>query len=238
MTGAREAARLITKALQPGLVPVNDPEYRELLARYRGDVDFAATVDEVCSGLELIVLDVSERGLIIAPASRESRFSLRLTDLRQSLDNNQKIALLLAHLAVSAVFYPTTSALEDEAVIPLPASVARIRDTLLALAARLAESPPPDDADETGEALRPGWELLRRLPVVNPKAERASASSVEGFVRLALNHMREYRLVRLERENEDSSQTLYTPTHRLRVHLRELTWPRLFALVCRNSEDE
>lgn len=228
MNGPREAACLLSKALQPSLSPANDTEYRELLAHYRGDAEFARMVDDITLGLELIILDVSERGLIVAPASRESRFSLRLTDLRQNLSNEQKVAFLMAHLAICAVFFPTMDCLEDDALTPLPASVARFRDTLLGLAGRLAERISPD---MPGAELQPGWELLKRLPAALPKSERASLSSVEGFIRLALSHLVEHRLVRPARENEDENQTLYTATHRLRVHLRELTWGKLFDIT-------
>lgn len=224
MTGPkREATRLLYKALHLGLSPANDAEYRELLGKYRADGAFSEAVQEAAIGLELEILDVSERGLIVAPSSRESRFSLRLTDLRQHLSGKQKVALAMAHLAISAVFFPTTDRLEDDAKTPLPATVGRFRDTLLSLVSRLA--------NESAEELLPGWELLKRLPPVNPKAERASTNSVEGFVKLALKQMTEYGLVRLERESEDEAQALYTATHRLRVHLRELTLRRLFDLT-------
>jgi hypothetical protein len=224
MTGPkREATRLLYKALHLGLSPANDAEYRELLGKYRADGAFSEAVQEAAIGLELEILDVSERGLIVAPSSRESRFSLRLTDLRQHLSGEQKVALAMAHLAISAVFFPTTDRLEDDAKTPLPATVGRFRDTLLSLVSRLA--------NESAEELIPGWELLKRLPPVNPKAERASTNSVEGFVKLALKQMTEYGLVRLERESEDEAQALYTATHRLRVHLRELTLRRLFDLT-------
>ncbi|CAJ0780694.1 hypothetical protein LMG18090_01224 [Ralstonia mannitolilytica] len=224
----REATRLLYKALHLGLTPANDLEYRELLARYRADGAFAETVEEAASGLELTILDVSERGLIVAPSSRESRFSLRLTDLRQHLSGDQKVALAMAHLAISAVFFPTTDRLEDDAKTPLPATVGRFRDTLLSLVNRLADA---GLSDESAEEFLTGWALLKRLPPVNPKAERAATNSVEGFVKLALKQMAEYGLVRLERVSEDEAQTLYTATHRLRVHLRELTLPRLFELT-------
>ena len=229
MTGPqRDATRLIYKSLHLGLSPTNDAEYRELLGKYRADGAFSEAVQEAAIGLELVILDVSERGLIVAPSSRESRFSLRLADLRQHLSGEQKIALAMAHLAIAAVFFPTTDRLEDDAKTPLPATVSRFRDTLLSLVNRLAETDAPV---ESTEDLLAGWELLKRLPPVNPKAERASTNSVEGFVKLALKQMAEYGLVRLERESEDETQALYTATHRLRVHLRELTLPRLFDLT-------
>lgn len=74
----------------------------------------------------------------------------------------------------------------------------------------------------------PGWQYLKRLQAVNPKAERASSSSVDGIVRIAVNKMLEYGLLRLVRDSEDEAQSLYGPTYRLRVHLRELTLPGLF----------
>lgn len=223
-----EATRLLYKALRLNLSPVTDTEYRELLARYRADGAFAEAVDDAASGMELVILDVSERGLVVAPSGRESRFSLRLSDLRQHLSAEQKVALAMAHLAISAVFFPTTDRLEDDTKTPLPATVARFRDTLLGVVSRLAEMERPGEfADE----LLPGWELLKRLPAVNPRAERASTNSVEGFVKLSLKQMLEYGLVRLVRESEDEEHALYTATHRLRVHLRELTLPRLFELT-------
>jgi hypothetical protein len=229
--GAREAARLLYKALHLTGSPANDLEYRELLARYRADSAFADLVQEQAAGMELVILDISERGLIIAPSNRESRFSLRMSDLRQHLNREQKITLALAHLTISAVFFPTTDRLEDDAKTPLPATVARFRDTLLSLVNRLADSEPEASIESIEDDLVLGWQLLKRLPAINPRAERASTSSIEGFVKLALNRMTEHGLVRLERDSEDEAQALYTATHRLRVHLRELTLPRLFQLT-------
>jgi hypothetical protein len=229
--GTREAARLLYKALHLAGSPANDLEYRELLSRYRAEAAFAELVQEQAAGLELVILDVSERGLIIAPSNRDSRFSLRMSDLRQYLNREQKIALALAHLAISAVFFPTTDRVEDDAKTPLPATVARFRDTLLSLVSRLSEREPEESSDPLEEDWILGWQLLKRLPAVNPRAERASTTSIEGFVKLALKQMSEYGLVRLERDSEDEAQSLYTATHRLRVHLRELTLPRLFQLT-------
>lgn len=227
----REAARLLYKALHLNSSPANDLEYRELLSRFRADGSFAEQVQDLAAGFEIVILDVSERGLVLAPANRESRFSLRMSDLRQYLTKDQKIALALSHLAISAVFFPTTDRLEDETKTPLPATVARFRDTLLSLVSRLAEAAAADSSDSNTEELIPGWELLKRLPAVNPRAERASTSSIEGFIKIALKQMTAYGLVRLERDSEDEAQALYTATHRLRVHLRELTLPRLFHLT-------
>lgn len=227
----REANRLLYKALNLTGSPSTDAEYRELLYKFRADTTFSLVVQEAAIGLELQILDVSERGLIVAPTSKESRFSLRMVDLRAQLNVEQKVALAMAHLAISAVFFPTTDRLDDDAKAPLPATLARFRDTLLGVVNRLSDAQDPAEADRAADELAPGWQHLKRLPAVNPKAERASYSSVDGFVRIAVNRMVEYGLLRVAREGEDEAQSLYTATHRLRVHLRELTLPRLFHLT-------
>jgi hypothetical protein len=227
----REAARLIYKATNLTGSPSTDSEYRDLLHRFRADPTFSLAVQEAAIGLELHILDVSERGLIVAPSSKESRFSLRMADLRGQFNAEQKVALAMAHLAIAAVFFPTTDRLDDDAKSPLPATLARFRDTLLGIVNRLSDTHRSDETAGVTDDLGAGWQYLRRLPAVNPKAERAAASSVDGFVRIAVNRMVEYGLLRMVREGEDETLSLFTATHRLRVHLRELTLPSLFHVI-------
>lgn len=224
--GVRHAARLVYKALHTSLSPVNDPEYRELLGQYRAHPAFATQVQDVATGMELIVLDVSERGLIIVPSSRESRFALRMTDIRANLDAAQKASLLLAHVAIAAVFFPTTDGLDDENYTPPPSSVSNCRDTLYALARRLKES--SSLSAEIPAELAPGWEAISAMPLVLPAGQRASPNSLVGIVKLALGHMQGNGLVRLDRDADDDASVTYTPTHRLRIQLRELALRRLF----------
>lgn len=228
---ARNAARLVYKAIQPALSPVNDPHYRELLDLFRAEPSFAAMVEEVADGLELSVLDFSERGLVVVPASRESKFAMRIADLRANLKPDQKAGLVLAHVAIAAVFYPTTSGLEDDSFMPPPASLAQFRDTLLALARRLKDGAEEADLKDVPVELAPGWELVCSMPLMLPGAQRASPASVTGLIGLALLHMVAGGLVRVDREAADDTQVTYTPTHRLQVQLRELTLRRLFEIA-------
>lgn len=228
---ARNAARLVYKAIQPALSPVNDPQYRELLDLFRAEPSFASIVEEVADGLELSVLDFSERGLVVVPASRESKFAMRIADLRANLKPDQKAGLVLAHVAVAAVFYPTTSGLEDDRFVPPPASLAQFRDTLLALARRLKEGAEEADLKVVPVELGPGWELICSMPLLVPGAQRASPASVTGLIGLALLHMVAGGLVRVDREAADETQVTYTPTHRLQVQLRGLTLRRLFEIA-------
>ena len=230
MTNARDAARLLSKGLQLRLAPANDLDYRELLARYRADPSFRETVQDMAIGLELRILDQSERGIVLCAADARSQFALRLGDLRQNLRPEQRVALVLAHLAIGATFFPTADSLEDDAPPPVPVKVSRFRDSLSALVKRLEQERGREPGGEDHE-LDEGWRLLSKLPVVNPKAERAAPNSLEGFVKLALNQMADSALVRLDRTSADESQEVFTATHRLRVQLREATVPAWFEIA-------
>lgn len=226
----RNAARLTYKALHATLSPVNDLEYRELLALYRADTAFQTHVQDVATGLELMVLEATDRGLIVVPASRDSKFAIRMQDLRLHMTLEQRAGLVLAHIAVAAVFFPTTAGLEDDNYTPPPASVAQCRDALHALARRMK------DADvETMDMLRPelapGWEMVASMPVALPGAQRASPNSVVGLVKTALSNMQQSGLVRADQDSEEDASQTYTPTYRLRVQLRELAMRRLFDLA-------
>ncbi len=226
----RNAARLTYKALHATLSPVNDPEYRELLALYRADTSFQSQVQDVATGLELMVLDATDRGLIVVPASRESKFAIRMQDIRQQMSVEQRAGLVLAHIAVAAVFFPTTAGLEDDNYIPPPASVAQCRDALHALARQMKDAGSMAN-DALPPELTPGWELVASMPVALPGAQRASPSSVVGLVKMALSNMLQSGLVRMVDDAEDDASQTYTPTYRFRVQLREMAMRRLFDLA-------
>ena len=226
----RNAARLTYKALHATLSPINDADYRELLALCRADPTFRRHVEDVVAGMELQILDLSEqRGLIVVPASKDSRFAVRLTDIRSGMTPDQKAALVLAHVAIAAVFFPTTDVLDDDSYSPPPASVATCRDTLYALARRLKET--SDLPLDLPPELAPGWDAIAALPVAIPSGQRASQASVVGVVKIALNQMGQNGLVRLDRDAEDEAAATYTATNRLRVQLRELGLRRLYEMA-------
>ncbi|NMM12409.1 MAG: hypothetical protein HHJ17_02540 [Rhodoferax sp.] len=226
----RGAGRLLYKALQTTLAPANDLEYRDLLAQFRADPLFAQQVSEFAQGMELAILDVSERGLIVVPTSRDSKFAVRLTDIRSGLDIQQKASLVLAHVAIAATFFPTTDGLEDDNYIPPPGSVANFRDSLHALAKQL-EALDGEQLSDIPSELAPGWRCITALMVSVPSSQRATINSVVGFIRLALKNMREAGLVRIDRDSEEDDTETYTPTQRMRVQLRELALRRLFDLA-------
>ena len=79
----KNAAALIYKALQTSLTTAGDMEYRELAALFRVDANFRRMCEDVAAGLTLQIIDASElRGLVLVPESKDSRFAVRLGDIR------------------------------------------------------------------------------------------------------------------------------------------------------------
>lgn len=235
----RQAARLVGKALQPTLSPCNDTEYRELLAMYRAELPFREWVEEIICGLDLSLLDVTERGLMVAPSGPSSRFAYKLGDFRSSMDQGEKAALVLAHVAIAAVFFPTTDSIDSEDQLVNPASIAQIRDALLNMTAGLKNLNKDQNEGESGEVemVQPGWALINGLPVSLPKAQKASMNSVVGLIKIALNNLKEAGMVRTHIESEEETMETYTPTHRYRVQLRELTVRRLLEIAREANRD-
>lgn len=220
------ASRLVTKALQPGLSTANDTEYRELIALYRSDAHFREMFEQIVRGLELQLLDWSERGIIIVPDGHRSLFACRLSDIRSGLSESEKAALVLIYVAIATVFYPTSESIDNDEFHPPPARIADFRDAIHSLACKLRDE---TERDHTTEPLRTGWEHLASLPLASPKSEtqRAGLNSIVGLVKLGLNNLKEAGLIHLDHAFGEELQHAYTPTYRFKVQLREFTLPRL-----------
>lgn len=232
---SQDAAMLLYKAMGVSANPNSDADYRQLLAKYRSDRAFSEMVSGVATGMELVILDVSERGLVIAPTGKNSRFSVRLSDFRQNLSEPERVAIVLIHLAIAAVFYPTTDHVEDEGRSPFPSSVMDVREKVISVASSLRLAAEGDSY--AAEELRPGWSLILGLPVTIPGSERASMKSVDGIVKVCLSRLAHYGLVRKEGKEDIGDKTIFTPTHQLRVQLRELTLPNLFRAIATAASD-
>jgi hypothetical protein len=227
----KNAATLIYKALQTNLTTAGDTEYRELAALFLVDAGFRRMCEDIATGFTLQIIDASElRGLVLVPESRESRFAVRLGDIRaHGMEQPHRAALVLAHISICAAFFPTSDSLDDDSLIPPPVTIAVCRDTLYSLAQRLKDTNPlPIDIPLD---LAPGWEAVCALPQTLRESVRAAPSSGAGIVKIALNQMVDGGLVRLDRGTEDDPQASYTATHRLRVQLREIALRRLFEIA-------
>jgi hypothetical protein len=222
------AGRLLTKALQPGLAPLNDKEYRALLNAYEADGAFRELFDSVARGMDLTPLSVDYRGAVLVPSSGDSLFALRLTDLRANgLKMEQKALMVLTHLTIAALFFPTAEKLFDDGYDAPPVSerlaASHLRDMAAAVAARNTEL----RADLPRE-LEPAWLLVAAMPDTLPDKKNQSLSTLGGTVAAVFKQLREAGLVRLDAEEESPR---YTVTWRYIAQLRENTVENLFKAV-------
>ena len=186
-TIGQERGGVNLQALQTSLTTAGDMEYRELAALFRVDANFRRMCEDVAAGLTLQIIDASElRGLVLVPESKDSRFAVRLGDIRaHGMEQPHRAALVLAHVAICAAFFPTSDSLDDDSLIPPPVTIASCRDTLYSLAQRLKEANPlPTDVPLD---LAPGWEAV----CASSNAARKRPRSVfgAGIVKIALNQM-------------------------------------------------
>lgn len=232
-----DAARLVHKALNVRLVTSQDSEYKHLLEIYRSSPEFQKLVAEIASGLMLEILDVTERSLIIAPSTPESKFSVRLSDLKLSLKPDDKAALILAHIAIASVFFPTMDHLERN-ISPPPSKLSDFRSKLIAVASQLKMLHQASNEDFAEFNL--GWQKVLSIPEALPKHTRAGTTSVEAIVKSALVTMDEAGLITIIKSDFEAEGAVrqYTPTQRFRVQLKEIALIRLLevAQLCRSSE--
>src|SRR2546421_3455818 len=78
----RAAGQLIQFGLRPRLFPGHDREYRDLLARYRMELEFQEVVDAVAEGLGLTVASATQLGFFLA-AQPGSVFAYSLSTFRR-----------------------------------------------------------------------------------------------------------------------------------------------------------
>lgn len=218
------AARLVYKGLQPKLVPANDKEYRDLLALFEARPEFRSMVDQVAIGLELYGLDISPNGAVFVPASADSRFAFRLSDIKLGMSPEEKAQMVLVHIAIAALFYATAEKLSDDAYAAPPVSEAQTVDALKAICLEFSRRA---DSETLGlpKELGPGWQSLLAKPESRPEQLRKTTGTLDGLVSAVFRQLHDNGLVRLDSE-EGSPR--YTATWRYTVQLRELIVNAMF----------
>src|SRR5262249_7549329 len=142
--------------------PGRSEDYANLVARYLTTSTFASEVNDVASGLGLIVLDCDRIGGITVAPVEASPFAMRVTDVLATYSTGERLLVRLVLLTIAAGGCATADALDDEtrALPPLTASEVAARVDLVAnrLAERYGPSDPPVDAPD----LEPLWRLVLR----------------------------------------------------------------------------
>lgn len=235
----RAAARLVYKGLAVGQTPASDREYGELVRKYLADPAFRELVHEVVEAMDLHLLDAvsEERGVLLAPASPESRFAWRMMDIRaNSMEEREKALLVLIHLAIAASFFPTAESLEEANTLYYPVALSTVRDRVVAMSARFAKK--EQDGEVVGDEIRSGWSYLSDLPTRTPTERQVGMRSLEGLLRLAFGRMHEAGCVKLHEKGTGKGDVAYLATPRLAAQLRSFALPHLLDLAQAAIEGE
>lgn len=221
------AALLVNKGLQPRLTPVNDKDYRSILALYDATPDFRTKVHKVASGLGLEVLSVNKDGAFFAPDGPDSIFAYRLGDMPGFAHPESRALAVLIHVTVGALFYPTAEKLNDDSYNAPPVSEAMALTALKSICAEIAEREDKSQLEGIPKELEPGWQSVLVKPETRPEQQRRNNSTLEGLIATVFKQLREKGLL-----NQLSSPgpVLYTANHRYTVQLREVLVERIFAI--------
>jgi hypothetical protein len=225
-TDTRDAARLISFGLRPRLKPARDADYAALVRRYRGDPAFAAAVTSIAVGLDLVVIDVDDSHGLVAAATEESPFAVRMTHYAKRTGSEgraaERILHALAHLGAATMAYPRPADLAN------PAHVGRITvdgvDLFVREAARLlAEKATEAGEDADPPAGRPdleaAWRVYqRRAGTPSSTDGRRVPTSTTGIVGKALGFLADQGML-VRRDDEGAS--VYRTTTRYRVQVME-----------------
>jgi hypothetical protein len=214
-----DAARLLAFALRPRQYAGQSVAYTQLLGRYRTEEEFAAAFHALVEGLDLRVLDVTDRAVVVG-AGIESPFAFKLSEYHKSDKPPEERRVLrgLILLGIAAFCFPTARALEET---DLPHVTAREVDDFLRTACTTAEQ------SATGEdrtPAEPGLELARQLyarqaSVKGTERKRRGRSATIDLIEQALDDMKEWGLVREETQTDRLRRFRALPRFRIQVRM-------------------
>lgn len=220
-----DAARLIGYGLRPRLVPARDEDYRELVHRARTDDEFASAVYAVADGLDLSVLEVTDRGGVVLAAHEDSVFAVRMTEYARRTNGEGKAAErvlhALVHLGAATLAFPRPADLADETYLGR-VTVEGVEAFVREAASRLAEQAAADgtgDVSADEPALEAVWRVYTRRSRTGSTGDgRKLSTSTTGIVSKALAFLADQGL--LVRTSDERGGT-YRTTPRYRAQVRE-----------------
>lgn len=228
MSAVESAARLVGHGMRPKAVPGRDPDYAELVARYRDDDEFRDTVQRVAAGLGLVVLEVGVAAGIVLAATEGSVFEIRMDGYarRTALANRQADRVLhgIAHLAAAALAFPRPDDLGDDSYVGRVS--VELVDGAVREACRLLDerSAGPADPESDAPQLEEVWRVWQRRPETTAtKDGRAGESTTRGIVGKALRFLADQGFL-----VPVGTEGAYRTTPRYQVQVRELAAQRAF----------
>lgn len=220
-----QAAQLVAFGLRPKLRPIEEPEYLDLVRRFRQQDSFARTVRAIADGMGLDVLDVTEPAGAVLGAREGSAFATRMEDYyRRAKEGNSRLRVLhgLAQLAIAATSFPRPDDLEDPERVPRVA-VNETDEYLRDLCRRLDEAHAEQELDPPADqpGLERAWRMYARQPEAGATEDRrALPGATRQVITKALDALAEQGLMR---RVSDALGGTYQATPAYRIHVRELS---------------
>jgi hypothetical protein len=213
----RAAGQLIQFGLRPRLFPGHDREYRDLLARYRMELEFQEVVDAVAEGLGLTVASATPLGFFLA-AQPGSVFAYSLSAFRRDRGGVSGYEDRLLHglgmVAIVAYFYPAAQDLEHES--HRPAAPRDVERYLRAACEQLSRATDEADVAADQTEFEQAWRLyLRQKEAVETSDGRRGQRGTLAVIDRCFAMLDAQGLVR--RVNEASDNPPYQPMERLRL---------------------
>jgi hypothetical protein len=217
---AVDAGRLVRYALSPKLAPGSSEDYANLVARYLTTPSFAAEVNDLASGLGLVVLDCDRIGGIAVAPVEASPFAMRVTDVLATYSTGERLLFGLVLLTIAAVAYPTADALDDETRALPTLTAAEIAGRVDLVANRLAERYGPSDPPADAPDLEPLWRLVLRTRADDTTEDgRSNPRTKLGMARRALKLLTEHGLADEVRDATEPDS--YRLRSRFRLHVAD-----------------
>ncbi|PRP89898.1 hypothetical protein ENSA5_70050 [Enhygromyxa salina] len=226
---AQDAAKLLRFGLQPKLRPANEADYGVLLRRYDAELELRGFVHMIADGLGLVVLGVTELGLVLG-AEPDGPFALTLADYRRSgLSVEARMCHGLIQLLIAAYCFPSAASLEDATHIAgTRVCVNRLVEHLVNLA-REFERRANEDPELGTKELREAWRAVLSMAQTRGTTDgRSAANTLSGMTLHALKQLERGGLMRKLGDQDGGS---FQALGAYRLQVRELAALPAFRLV-------
>lgn len=215
------AARLIGMALRLKLDTSQDADYRTLAARYESSGAFRRLVVEIATGLGLTVTgilgDAGRGKLVVRPSGPDSPFTALAADFADASRGLKRGVFALVYVAIAAAFWRTAADLRGALDNDLRLTPANVAALLRQLCDRLAEEGETAVLRDSPR-LRAAWREIRAIPEAREEAKRAGRNDLLGLCQIAMDQLVGQDMLTTY---EIGGDTVYLPTARLRLQLRE-----------------
>ena len=225
-----KASCLIYKGIHAKSNPMRDKEYKELIVIALSSSEFMAIVESIADGLLLSIVDISEKGIIIAPKNSESSFSMGVVDYRKELQSDGAEAGIglaaLVQIAVAFTIFPTDDELDDDdTVLNRSTTIKDIYGMLIKLCGDIVKD---EDSENFPVEMKTTAESILELPVNIPTQTRPTFKSLSGAVTIIVSHLEESGLLKFE---DSMTGGFYFPTYKYHKLIKRRGAGRLFDLL-------